>query len=135
MQITQQLVILTVAVEFVIKFAGIYARTDEGEGTFVTEQDTLQTPTDNGSAGLGGLKIAQLQTLASQLGITGTSRMRKAQLVEVIADHQRGGSDTARQAVEEAKAAAAKERKSRGNAAKTKDAEQPAEQASAKEAP
>lgn len=135
LQITQQLVILTVAVEFVIKFAGIYARTDEGEGTFVTEQDTLQTPTDNGSAGLGGLKIAQLQTLASQLGITGTSRMRKAQLVEVIADHQRGGSDTARQAVEEAKAAAAKERKSRGNAAKTKDAEQPAEQASTKEAP
>lgn len=100
----------------------------------MTEQDTLQTQTDNGSAGLGGLKIAQLQTLASQLGITGTSRMRKAQLVEIIADHQRGGSPTAAQAVEEAKAAAAKERKSRGNTAKAKDAEQPAEQVSPQEA-
>ncbi|HIW46925.1 MAG TPA: transcription termination factor Rho [Candidatus Yaniella excrementigallinarum] len=91
----------------------------------MTEQDTLQTPADSGSAGLGSLKLAQLQTLASQLGITGTSRMRKAQLVEVIADHQRGGDSADREAVEEAKAAAAKERKSRSASAKAKAGEQP----------
>ena len=61
----------------------------------MTEQDTVQAPTANGSGGLGSLKLAQLKDLASQLGITGTSRMRKAQLVEVIADHQRGGSPVA----------------------------------------
>ena len=61
----------------------------------MTEQDTVQAPPANGSGGLGSLKLAQLKDLASQLGITGTSRMRKAQLVEVIADHQRGGSPVA----------------------------------------
>ena len=72
--------------------AGILSPSDEGEGTFVTEQGTLQAPANNGAEGLGSLKLAQLKDLASQLGITGTSRMRKAQLVEVIAEHQRGGS-------------------------------------------
>src|SRR5690625_6179850 len=104
--------------------AGILSPSDEGEGTFVTEQDTLQAPANNGAEGLGSLKLAQLRNLASQLGITGTSRMRKAQLVDLIADHQRGGSVADRQAVEEAKAAAATERKPRTPAAKdTKDAD------------
>src|SRR5699024_1138812 len=53
------------------------ARTDEGEGTFVTEQDTVQAPASNGSNGLGSLKLAQLKDLASQLGITGTSGCAK----------------------------------------------------------
>ncbi|MGQ3385225.1 transcription termination factor Rho [Glutamicibacter sp. TV12E] len=44
------------------------------------------------SAGLASLKMTQLQQLASQLGITGGSRMRKADLVKAIGDHQRGGS-------------------------------------------
>lgn len=101
----------------------------------MTEQDTLQTPTNGGSAGLGSLKLAQLQTLASQLGITGTSRMRKAQLVEVIADHQRGGNSADREAVEEAKAAAAKERKTRSASAKAQDSEQQATDAAPAEEP
>nr|WP_210149432.1 transcription termination factor Rho [Paeniglutamicibacter terrestris] len=42
--------------------------------------------------GLAGLKLAQLQVLASQLGITGGSRMRKNDLVSAISSHQRGGS-------------------------------------------
>ncbi|MFP5366963.1 MAG: Rho termination factor N-terminal domain-containing protein, partial [Actinomycetes bacterium] len=33
------------------------------------------------SSGLAGLKLAQLQALASQLGISGGSRMRKGDLV------------------------------------------------------
>ncbi|MDR8019509.1 transcription termination factor Rho [Nesterenkonia aerolata] len=44
------------------------------------------------SPGLAGLKLAQLQALASQLGITGGSRMRKSALVEAISAHQRGGA-------------------------------------------
>nr|WP_239537190.1 transcription termination factor Rho [Arthrobacter roseus] len=43
-------------------------------------------------AGLAGLKLAQLQALAGQLGITGGSRMRKSDLVSAISDHQRGST-------------------------------------------
>ncbi|MEO8220009.1 MAG: transcription termination factor Rho [Specibacter sp.] len=49
------------------------------------------------SAGLAGLKLAQLQVLAGQLGITGGSRMRKGDLVEAISAHQRGSSVADRQ--------------------------------------
>nr|WP_246348951.1 transcription termination factor Rho [Nesterenkonia xinjiangensis] len=38
------------------------------------------------------MKLAQLQALAQQLGITGSSRMRKSALVEAISAHQRGGA-------------------------------------------
>ena len=56
------------------------------------------------SSGLASLKMTQLQQLASQLGITGGSRMRKADLVAAISSHQRGGSIAAKDA-EAAKAA------------------------------
>lgn len=55
-----------------------------------TGVDTKTSAPQN--AGLAGLKLAQLQALASQLGITGGSRMRKSALVEAISEHQRGGS-------------------------------------------
>ncbi|MCH6469738.1 transcription termination factor Rho [Sinomonas terrae] len=42
------------------------------------------------SKGIAGLKLAQLQALASQLGITGGSRMRKGDLVAAISAHQKG---------------------------------------------
>nr|WP_245356549.1 transcription termination factor Rho [Paeniglutamicibacter kerguelensis] len=54
--------------------------------------------------GLAGLKLAQLQALASQLGITGGSRMRKSDLVTAISSHQRGGSVADRDAKAKAKA-------------------------------
>nr|WP_218847129.1 transcription termination factor Rho [Psychromicrobium silvestre] len=44
------------------------------------------------SNGLAALKLAQLQALAGQLGITGGSRMRKGDLVTAITAHQRGSS-------------------------------------------
>nr|WP_254629147.1 transcription termination factor Rho [Micrococcus sp. GbtcB5] len=72
----------------------------EGEGTFVTESTEQTTPTNGG--GLASLKLAQLQALASQLGIAGGSRMRKADLVTAISDHQRGGSVADRDAAERA---------------------------------
>ncbi|MDD0858719.1 Rho termination factor N-terminal domain-containing protein [Arthrobacter alpinus] len=74
----------------------------EGEGSFVTETVTSAAAPKSAesnttgapakSAGLAGLKLAQLQALAGQLGITGGSRMRKGDLVEAISAHQRGSS-------------------------------------------
>lgn len=74
----------------------------EGEGSFVTETTSLNSGVDNAesasseapakSNGLAGLKLAQLQALAAQLGITGGSRMRKGDLVAAISAHQRGSS-------------------------------------------
>nr|WP_304661552.1 transcription termination factor Rho [Arthrobacter sp. zg-Y238] len=76
---------------------------DEGEGSFVTDTTSLTAGVDSASAGstgenasksagLAGLKLAQLQALAGQLGITGGSRMRKGDLVTAISNHQRGGA-------------------------------------------
>ena len=61
------------------------------------------------SSGLAGLKLAQLQALASQLGISGGSRMRKGDLVSAISAHRAGTSATATKAPARtsAKAAAA----------------------------
>lgn len=50
------------------------------------------------SSGLAGLKLAQLQALASQLGISGGSRMRKGDLVTAISAHRAGTSATATKA-------------------------------------
>ena len=58
------------------------------------------------SSGLAGLKLAQLQALAGQLGITGGSRMRKGDLVAAISDHQRGSSVADRGSAKSSAAAA-----------------------------
>ncbi len=68
----------------------------------MTETTSLNSGVDNAesasseapakSNGLAGLKLAQLQALAGQLGITGGSRMRKGDLVAAISAHQRGSS-------------------------------------------
>ncbi|MEU8570296.1 Rho termination factor N-terminal domain-containing protein, partial [Streptomyces pathocidini] len=42
--------------------------------------------------GLEGMVLAELQQVASGLGIKGTARMRKSQLIEVIKEKQAGGS-------------------------------------------
>ncbi|MEU3191227.1 transcription termination factor Rho [Streptomyces sp. NPDC006992] len=42
--------------------------------------------------GLEGMVLAELQQVASGLGIKGTARMRKSQLIEVIKERQAGGS-------------------------------------------
>ncbi len=66
------------------------------------------------SPSLSSLKLAQLQSLASQLGITGARRMRKSDLVEAITNHQRGG---AAPALEEQAPAEEKPKRTRKKAA------------------
>lgn len=59
------------------------------------------------SSGLAGLKLAQLQALASQLGISGGSRMRKGDLVSAISAHRAGTSASKAPAKSAGKAAVA----------------------------
>ncbi|MEV7651055.1 transcription termination factor Rho [Kocuria marina] len=72
----------------------------------MTETTAPEQGTDTSNAqstGLSGLKLAQLQALAAQLGITGARRMRKSLLVEAIEAHQRGGAVAERDKAVEAK--------------------------------
>ncbi|MDQ0774500.1 transcription termination factor Rho [Streptomyces aurantiacus] len=48
--------------------------------------------------GLDGMVLAELQQVASGLGIRGTARMRKSQLIEVIKEAQAGGGASAKAA-------------------------------------
>jgi transcription termination factor Rho len=44
------------------------------------------------ATGLSGMVLAELQGLAGELGISGTAKMRKGQLIEAIKERQSGGS-------------------------------------------
>ncbi len=44
---------------------------------------------------LTGLRLPQLQAIATQLGVKGTSKMRKGDLLEAIRSHQGGGAGRA----------------------------------------
>nr|WP_276581930.1 transcription termination factor Rho [Cellulomonas sp. RIT-PI-Y] len=68
---------------------------DEGEGSFVT--DTIESASSARSGGsISGLRMPELQALAAQLGVTGTSRMRKSDLVDAIQSRSGGDGATAR---------------------------------------
>ncbi|GGY88306.1 transcription termination factor Rho [Streptomyces poonensis] len=56
--------------------------------------------------GLEGMVLAELQQVASGLGIRGTARMRKSQLIEVIKEAQAGGGTPAAKTAAAAKDAA-----------------------------
>ncbi|OAH15340.1 transcription termination factor Rho [Streptomyces jeddahensis] len=61
--------------------------------------------------GLEGMVLAELQQVASGLGIRGTARMRKSQLIEVIKEAQAGGGSQAASGASEKSAAATAETK------------------------
>ncbi|MBD1540809.1 transcription termination factor Rho [Arthrobacter sp. IA7] len=86
------------------------------------------------SSGLAGLKLAQLQALASQLGISGGSRMRKGDLVAAISAHRAGTSATATKAPARtaAKAAAAAPAAETAAAPAAEAAEAPAQETRAR---
>ncbi len=60
--------------------------------------------------GLEGMVLAELQQVAAGLGIKGTARMRKGQLIETIKERQAGGGAAAPQAVADAPAEKPKRR-------------------------
>lgn len=112
--------------------------------------DRAAAPEESKSPSLSSLKLAQLQSLASQLGITGARRMRKSDLVEAIVNHQRGGamaekteksaetaadSSTHAEQSAESEKAPARKRTRRATSAETKSDAQVTEEKSQQEAP
>ncbi len=71
------------------------ASTTAGAGAPAGETVT-DKPARQGGSGLSGLKLADLQRVAQSMGITGTGRMRKSQLIEAI--QSKGGGGGAQQA-------------------------------------
>jgi len=74
---------------------------NEGEGSFVTNTTTLSGVPTTGAdetpkrvGGLSTMKLAELQGLAGGLGLTGTAKMRKSDLVIAIKARQSGGSSS-----------------------------------------
>lgn len=79
--------------------------------------------------GLEGMVLAELQQVASGLGIRGTARMRKSQLIEVIKEAQAGGGAPAKAE------ATAETKPKRRTTSKARTGEAPAESAEKAEAP
>ncbi|WP_394938688.1 transcription termination factor Rho [Psychromicrobium sp. YIM B11713] len=112
--------------------------------SLATGVDNAQEPAGNAAApaksnGLASLKLAQLQALAGQLGITGGSRMRKGDLVSAISAHQRGSSVADRDAknggAKSTEDSAPKGRQPKAAAPASEPAEAPSEAAKAESAP
>jgi transcription termination factor Rho len=66
------------------------ASTTAGAGAPAGETVT-DKPARHGGPGLSSLKLADLQRVAQSMGITGTGRMRKSQLIEAIQSKDGGG--------------------------------------------
>ncbi|MGY1438019.1 transcription termination factor Rho [Streptomyces reniochalinae] len=79
---------------------GVNADTAADGAAAPAATDASAAPAASGAAprrrrsgtGLEGMVLAELQQVASSLGIRGTARMRKSQLIEVIKERQAGGS-------------------------------------------
>ncbi len=61
-------------------------------GVVSAGETVTDKPSRRGGGGLSGMKLADLQRIAQEMGITGTGRMRKGQLVEAIQARQAGGA-------------------------------------------
>ncbi|MHB9859035.1 transcription termination factor Rho [Streptomyces sp. YIM S03343] len=82
--------------------------------------------------GLEGMVLAELQQVASGLGIRGTARMRKSQLIEVIKEAQAGGAPAPKTT---AAGDAAETKPKRRSTSRTRTAESPAAESAAAQAP
>ncbi|WP_328873839.1 transcription termination factor Rho [Streptomyces sp. NBC_00287] len=85
--------------------------------------------------GLEGMVLAELQQVASGLGIRGTARMRKSQLIEVIKEAQAGGGSAAPKAANAAGDATETKPKRRATSKARTGEEAPAKKAEKAEAP
>ena len=61
-------------------------------GSAPAGETVTDKPARRGGSGLSGMRLADLQRIAQQMGITGTGRMRKSQLIEAIQDREAGGA-------------------------------------------
>ncbi len=71
---------------------------ERGEGSFVTDTTTLEATSGASprrSGALTAMRLAELQGLASSMGISGTAKMRKGDLVAAIKARQNGESGPA----------------------------------------
>ncbi|MFI7339517.1 transcription termination factor Rho [Streptomyces sp. NPDC050085] len=84
--------------------------------------------------GLDGMVLAELQQVASGLGIRGTARMRKSQLIEVIKEAQAGGGASAKSTAAASDAAETKPKRRATSKARTGDESAAADAAPAKKA-
>ncbi|MEU4425155.1 Rho termination factor N-terminal domain-containing protein, partial [Actinoplanes sp. NPDC024001] len=62
----------------------------DGAGTTATA-----TKRRRGGTGLSAMLLPELQSLAASLGISGTARMRKGELIAAITERQSGGTAAA----------------------------------------
>ncbi len=81
--------------------------------------------------GLEGMVLAELQQVASGLGIKGTGRMRKSQLIEVIKEAQAGGGAPAKSAAPAGDTAETKPKRRATSKARTGEDAAPAGKAAA----
>ena len=58
----------------------------------MTDTDVISAPKSKARAGLSGMVLTELRALAGELGIKGTSGMRKGDLIAAIKERQ-GGAD------------------------------------------
>ncbi|MFL6109941.1 MAG: Rho termination factor N-terminal domain-containing protein, partial [Catenulispora sp.] len=65
--------------------SGVSDVADDGAGTTATA-----TKRRRGGTGLSAMLLPELQSLAASLGISGTARMRKGELITAITDRQNG---------------------------------------------
>ncbi|MCX5130840.1 transcription termination factor Rho [Streptomyces sp. NPDC002131] len=77
--------------------------------------------------GLDGMVLAELQQVASGLGIRGTARMRKSQLIEVIKEAQAGGGAPAKAASADVATETKPKRRATSKARTGDEADAPAE--------
>ncbi|GAA4595663.1 hypothetical protein GCM10023194_65730 [Planotetraspora phitsanulokensis] len=77
--------------------------------------------------GLAGMVLPELQAMASGLGISGTGRMRKSQLIAAIQEKQGGSGETAAEPKAPAETAVAAERPTRGRRERTRSTASAAE--------
>ncbi|MER6308553.1 transcription termination factor Rho [Streptomyces sp. NPDC001657] len=107
------------------------ARTDGSATTPATDAPAAPATTRRRRSGTGleGMVLAELQQVASGLGIKGTARMRKSQLIEVIKERQAGGSGTAAKADASTEAEAKPKRRTTSKARTGEETAEPAAKA------
>ncbi|MEV7806410.1 transcription termination factor Rho [Microbispora sp. NPDC088329] len=100
----------------------------DGQAAGDTPTSAPARPRRRSGTGLAGMVLPELQALATSLGITGTGRMRKSQLIAAIQEKQGGSGETAAEPKAAAEAPAA-ERPARGRRERSRAAAAPAPEA------